>query len=360
MLDPDDPGACGRCHEGSPAHPGDVAHPAPGAPACSTCHAEPGGPLACTTCHGSGPGKAYPAGTHAAHVEPSKANAAGIACATCHPMPGAAAVIGGSHGNGSVDVVFDVKRTGAEASWDAAKQACAVGCHDQGGTRPRPTWSDTVPIACGDCHGAPPARHYPGVCTTCHREANATGTALAGGPMHMNGQVDLGDGSAKCGACHGGDPNDRGNPLPATDAHGAHANPTLTVPVACGDCHAVPQDIHAPGHMDGRVGVTLAGRALDRSSVPTYDAAASSCAGVACHGAGLVDPPAIVPAWRDTSGAASACGACHPTPPSMHTPSTSCDRSVCHGAEVRRANGVLSITDFGKSLHVNGVTDVVQ
>jgi hypothetical protein len=44
----------------------------------------------------------------------------------------------------------------------------------------------------------------------------------------------------------------------------------------------------------------------------------------------------------------------------MHTPSTSCDRSICHGAEVNRANGVLSITSAGRSLHINGVIDSVQ
>src|SRR4029077_17257121 len=59
MLDPGDPNACGRCHDGTFSRPAGVTAAAPGAPACTTCHDQPGGVLACSTCHGSG-NKAYP------------------------------------------------------------------------------------------------------------------------------------------------------------------------------------------------------------------------------------------------------------------------------------------------------------
>ena len=85
------------------------------------------------------------------------------------------------------------------------------------------TWTQApAPVGCNDCHLSPPANHYTGACTGCHAEANATGTALTPGPLHVNGKVDLGNGSGQCGACHGS-----GNsPWPTTQVHAAHQNPT--------------------------------------------------------------------------------------------------------------------------------------
>jgi predicted CxxxxCH...CXXCH cytochrome family protein len=104
--------------------------------------------------------------------------------------------------------------------------------------------------------------------------------------------------------------------------------------------------------------LTRGGRAAYGGATPSYGG--GSCSDVACHGARLQDPPAVVPSWKDPSGAASACGACHGIPPLQHTSSTSCDRSNCHGAEIARGIGSLGITDFGKTLHVNGVIDTAQ
>ena len=173
MLDGADSEACGRCHEGTPARPLGVTFAAPGATPCTTCHTEPAGVLACGTCHAAGP--TLP-GAHAAHVAPSPSRATPLACSSCHPVPGAS-VVGGLHGNGSVEVVFDAKIVAPEASYDQKSGACAVSCHDQGGARPRPIWSDPTAMRCADCHGAPPTPHAPGPCTSCHREANATGTS---------------------------------------------------------------------------------------------------------------------------------------------------------------------------------------
>src|SRR3954469_18533566 len=99
MLDEKNQEACGRCHDGAPARPAGIVLAAPGATACTNCHAEPAGVLACSTCHGSTP-RSYPprdpcffpegrakAGAHAAHVEPSSTHPA-MECATCHPAPG--------------------------------------------------------------------------------------------------------------------------------------------------------------------------------------------------------------------------------------------------------------------------------
>jgi predicted CxxxxCH...CXXCH cytochrome family protein len=120
----------------------------------------------------------------------------------------------------------------------------------------------------------------------------------------------------------------------------------------------VPPSVLAPGHLDGLVTVAFSGRALARGgALPVYDG--DSCRDVACHGASLREPPAVVPSWTDSSGAASACGSCHGAPPINHTASTSCDRSTCHGTEVSRSvQGVLGITPSGESVHINGVVDV--
>jgi predicted CxxxxCH...CXXCH cytochrome family protein len=362
MLDPQAPDACGRCHDGAPSRPEGVTSAAPGAPACTSCHDQPGGALACSTCHGSG-SLAYPprdpcffpqdaahGGAHAVHVQPSAARAGGLACSTCHPVPGDP-VIGGLHGGGSVEIVFDPQVVGAEASYDRATQTCAVSCHDRGGARPRPRWSDTTPVGCGDCHGAPPNGHYPGACNRCHAEADATGTALSGGPLHLNGKVDLGDGSGQCGACHGtGD-----SPWPSTGAHASHQNATLTAPLDCANCHVVPSAVLDPVHLDGTVHVTFGELAVARGASPSWDGA--RCAGVACHGANLADP-AAVPAWNDATAAQAACGACHGIPPTGHTPSIDCSRADCHGAEVANGtDGAPSITAAGKALHIDGIVE---
>jgi predicted CxxxxCH...CXXCH cytochrome family protein len=362
MLDPNDPNACGRCHDGAPTTPPEVSSPAPGAPACTNCHTQPGGALACSTCHGSGataspprdlcffPADAANAGAHAAHVQPSAARPAGLACATCHPVPGNP-VIGGLHGDGTVEIVFDPTAVAGEASYDRTTQTCAVYCHDQGGARPRPTWSETAPMACGNCHGAPPSGHFVGACSNCHQEANATGTALSGGTLHLNGHVDLGNGSGLCGACHGtGD-----SPWPSTAAHSAHQNPTLTVSLDCTTCHIVPTTVLDPVHLDGTVHVTFAGLATARGSLPVWDGA--RCTNVGCHGAELADP-AAAPVWTDTSGAQAQCGACHGVPPTQHTASTDCSRADCHSAEVSLgANGTPTIAPAGLPLHVDGIIE---
>lgn len=362
MLDARDENACGRCHDGAPARPSDVTSSAPRATACTSCHEEPGGALACGTCHGSG-AKSYPprdpcffpsdgarGGAHAAHVEKGALLAEGLPCSACHPVTGTD-VMSGLHGNGGIEIVFDESRVGPHPSYDRSTGICSVSCHDRGGARARPAWSETSEMRCGDCHGAPPARHYAGACTQCHAEADATGMHLSATTLHMNGKVDLGDGSGTCGACHG-----RGDdPWPTTQAHGAHAAPAVTTASECTSCHVVPSTVGDPGHLDGMVQIRFSGRAVDRGARATWNG--QSCQDVACHGAELVDPPPFVPVWSDRSGVASTCDGCHRLPPTGHTASGSCDRGECHGSEIVRNGSTLSISESGKLLHVNGRID---
>jgi predicted CxxxxCH...CXXCH cytochrome family protein len=360
MFDGNDADACGRCHDGTPARPANVTSPAPGATACTKCHNEPQGVLACNTCHGMGgvsrdpcffPQDAATSGAHRAHLAPSTTRPP-FTCSTCHPTPGAN-VIGGVHGNGSVEIAFDERQVGSERNYDRAAGACGVSCHDRGGARPRPHWTESEAMKCTDCHGAPPAGHYRGSCKTCHKQANSDGSGLFSGMLHLNGKIDLGDGSGGCGACHGSGQD----PWPTTAAHPAHKSPTLAAPIECTTCHAVPTTIHDPGHMNGTVEVTLSELALARGAKAIWDG--KSCNQVACHGAVLRDVPAVTPVWTDTTEAARACGACHGIPPSQHTASISCDRSTCHGSEVDRTLTTIAISPAGRALHANGTIDAV-
>lgn len=335
MLKADDGDACGRCHDGVPVKPGGFAFAAPGATPCTSCHAEPGGTLACGTCHGA-PGKLYPPRdpcfhpeaasdrAHPAHAGPSASREGGLPCSACHPQP-ALGDLGGTHTDGHVEVWFDYALAGRDARFDPTTKKCSGTCHAHGGARPEVAWSGAAeaPMKCNDCHAAPPPDHYRGACTSCHREANAVGTELASPKLHVNGRVDLGDGSGRCGACHGqGD-----SPWPSTGAHPAHAAPADAKPVACETCHEVPRagDRHPIGR--GGAAVRLSGLAINGGSRATYDASTKTCAATYCHQGAAASVPA--PRWTD-GAKARACGACHATPPPPpHPPSSACEQ--CHG-----------------------------
>lgn len=355
MLDPSDADACGTCHAGVATRPAGIALAAPGAPSCTSCHTTPEGALGCGTCHGQGT-RAHPPRdrcffpsdpidrAHAAHAEPSASRAEGLACSTCHPTPTSGAPAG-VHANGWVDVWFDFAVAGREARFDPSRKSCTGTCHARGGARPAPAWSEPA-MTCDDCHASPPADHPRGACTSCHHEANADGTALTTPRLHANGKVDLGDGSGRCGACHG----DGDDPWPRTGAHQAHADPKSSRPVACETCHAVPSGAERHPEGKGQAGVRLAGLAGRGGRRPSYDPATKTCAGTYCHeGAGATRP---APRWTDTSPAS--CASCHGAPPpAPHAQSTACGGAICHQG---RTDG-LTITPAGRLRHVDGSID---
>lgn len=309
MLDATNADACGKCHAGAAAS---AASAAPGATTCTTCHRE--SVLACNTCHGAA--KAYPprdacffptesGGAHAAHVEPSASTPAGVPCASCHPVP-TVGLPGGTHGDGAVQVYL------AGGSFDAATKACTTACHAGiGALRPTPKWTDEV--KCGDCHSVPPPAHPAGTCANCHSPL-----------LHANGRVDLGDGSGKCGACHGtGD-----DPRPKTAAHAKHA-------FDCSTCHATDSK-----HPNGELSVRLLGLAAKGGRSPVYDPASKSCGSTYCHDLG--GGTNRTPKWSETI---SGCNSCHSSPPPPpHTASAACGTAGCH------------LDVVGK--HVNGAIDL--
>ena len=355
LRDATGPDVCARCHEGAgmPA----TTSAAPGATACTTCHAEPGGVFACTTCHGS-PGNAAPprlscfapqparADAHTAHVLPSGARAEGLACAGCHPTPAGPGTFDGAHADGHVEVWFDYAIAGRLAAFDPSTERCAGTCHDAGGARPQPSWTD-APMTCADCHGAPPAGHYAGACNRCHAEANSDGTSLQNARLHLNGRVDRGDGTGTCGSCHGSG----ADPWPTTGAHAAHARPSQGQPVPCETCHEVPTAT-SPHPSGGAAQVRLGGLALASARRPSYDVATRTCAQTYCHdGAGAAKP---APRWDDGPPAA-ACGACHASPPPPpHAAVATCAGTSCHRGSTD-ATGQL--TPLGAAHHVDGRID---
>jgi hypothetical protein len=65
--------------------------------------------------------------------------------------------------------------------------------------------------------------------------------------------------------------------------------------------------------------------------------------------------PAL-PRWTDASGAASACGACHGTPPGFpHGPGTAC--GTCHSGIAELGPTGLAIAPAKAGRHADGVTD---
>ncbi|MEZ4293470.1 MAG: hypothetical protein R3B70_00715 [Polyangiaceae bacterium] len=288
---------------------------------CRSCHGDDygGGPVGfscnqagchvngvewCGTCHD---GKSPPepeTGGHPAHP---------FDCGSCHRVPQSAREY--AHPNGKVAVTPKglAEAGGATPVWNPDDRRCQnTYCHGP----ESPDWdSPTGPLPCDACHGAPPDTHAPFAvavaaapegCSPCH--------PLPGDPAHLDGHLDFTE--PTCSQCHGSTPD--GAPPRALDgatspesrgvgAHARHLDATLFDrigrPAECDDCHEVPKDTRAEGHIDDSppAGVRL----WDGD----YDPQTASCV-VACHW-----NQAPGPVWTDTSGAPRACDACHGFPP---------------------------------------------
>lgn len=279
---------------------------------CLKCHGD--GPTACSTCHGDGP----TSGNHTIHrVE------AGLACAECHTVPAAWDTPGHI---GAVEVTFGALASKTPAAFDG--ETCTVYCHGPA----RPQWNAMPVRGCDRCHGAPPPPSHPPQpeCASCHP---------ASAP-HVDGALQVG---SACDGCHGRD----GDPAPPNDlggnqfttalgvgAHQAHLGvPSgLRAPVACGECHAVPQTVNAAGHLDSPLPAEVTpGLGWDRTT--------ATCATAWCHG------PAT-PVWTQSGGAF--CGSCHGVPPATASHDASMNLSSC-----------ASCHPAGFDRHIDGVLDVL-
>lgn len=177
----------------------------------------------------------------------------------------------------------------------------------------------------------------------------------------------------ECSACHGGNLpanpsspelvaappyNLAGDTDPKARGNGAHAAHLLensrARTVQCSECHLVPDELYAPGHVDSPypAELTFSGPATAFEAVPGYDAETQSCANTFCHGGHFVGGrpsggDLVQPVWTDTSGAPAECGSCHGLPPpSPHPPEAEC--SDCH-------KNISPEGDFTRpDLHVDG------
>lgn len=164
--------------------------------------------------------------------------------------------------------------------------------------------------------------------------------------------------AAACTPCHG-DPA-AGNAAPprsvrgATDtaqlavgAHQAHLTAgALHQPIACGECHVVPDAVDAPGHMGKEYAAVVFGP-LAGGAAASWDRAAATCA-TYCHGATLSGGSHTAPQWTRVDGTQATCGACHGVPPpAPHVQSTGC--GDCHDG--------YTATTVNLATHVDGKID---
>ena len=304
----------------------------------------------------------YPGvGAHDIHLNASGTHAA-LACDECHVVP--AAVDSPGHADSALpaEVVFGtLAKTGErEPVFDAATQTCGnTYCHRTA----EAVWSlpRTSADACGTCHALPPPAPHPQSdrCSTCHADViDAEGRIIAP-ELHVDGSVEYKAGD--CKNCHGG----AENPAPPIDtlgnsdfsaigvgAHQVHLQGGASSrPLACGECHIVPEHVEDPTHIDAPPAeVTFSGVGASAEHHPSWDRTSRTCAGSYCH-APTPGDDRTSPLWNIEKPLD--CTSCHGAPPPLpHPQTTTC--SACHGAVVGSDNHTI----IDRSRHVDGTVDV--
>lgn len=177
---------CTSCHPASAPHLDGIVQLGTG---CNGCHGDASSPAPPRDLSGETSTLALGVGAHRAHLDVPSGLRGPIACATCHAVPTALADAG------HIDTPLPAE-VAPSLEWDRATATCASSqCHGDA----RPVWTTSATVACGTCHGIPPATpsHAPDLpltsCVTCHPlSVTATGAIrLEGGTStHMNGLVD--------------------------------------------------------------------------------------------------------------------------------------------------------------------------
>ncbi|MDF1564543.1 MAG: CxxxxCH/CxxCH domain-containing protein [Deltaproteobacteria bacterium] len=360
---------CAAC-EGAP-----LADGVPDDLSCSTCHGGPESSAPPSALSGETATEAIGVGAHQAHLQDGAIRAA-LPCESCHVVPaeiGAAGHVDPLPAEVSFEAGLD-KATG-QGTWDRTTATCSeVYCHGvtlAGGTTKTPVWTlvDGSQSQCGSCHGNPPVTPtHPAAsqCHLCHRgTVAADGSIDVAGGMHIDGKLDV-DGTA-CDSCHGGS----GEPAPPLDLAG---NTETTAPgvgahrehlaasswhrtMICDDCHLVPGQIDAAGHLDtpAPAELTWAGIAIADGAAPTYDRTTGACADAYCHGGTLKLGPGTVPApvWTVVDDSQDACGACHGVPPGgSHPPVSPTECGSCHPWS--------GLTPDDPATHIDGKVDLAS
>ncbi len=305
----------------------------------------------------------YPGvGAHQIHLAASATHAA-IACDECHSIPKQTNSKGHADSRRPAELVFGALASTGERhpTYDAATETCGdTYCHRSANavwTSPRS--SDR---ACGSCHGLPPPAPHPQSerCSSCHGRVVDDARHIIDPALHVNGSVEYDPPS--CTTCHGSGMD----PAPPVDTHGnvattfvgvgahqAHLGPNvLGRPLACTECHTVPNKVDAPGHIIGMpapVLLTSVGTSGGHDAAH-FDPATRTCADTWCHGAGTTGHGAS-PDW--TSSTTLGCDSCHANPPAApHPQMKECSR--CHSDIV----GTDNVTIIDPTRHVDGHVDV--
>jgi predicted CxxxxCH...CXXCH cytochrome family protein len=306
---------------------------------------------------------AYPGvGAHALHLDASGTHGA-IACSECHIVPERTDSPGHADSARPAPIVFGTLAStgGLTPRYDSVARTCTGSwCH---GDHAGAVWTEprSSQAACGSCHGLPPPLPHPQSerCEACHGDVIGADRHFINPALHVDGKVEVSPGA--CTTCHGSDDN----PAPPSDtlgkqtsasigvgAHRAHlAGGAFSRPLACTECHVVPQAADDPGHIEGLPArVALMGVAASSGRDPTWSHTAASCSNTWCHGPspGQANDS---PTW--TSSQALTCTSCHGAPPPAPHPQLS-NCSHCHGAVVGSDNHTI----IDRTKHVDGTVDI--
>ncbi len=373
---------CSECHGADFGGGGSAA-------SCLTCHEA--GPTDCATCH-RGP---ISTGAHQAHLNLGSLQHQ-INCENCHQVPQkwddrGHIVNDGVRDDAPAEVIFSglaiwegAPPTRTEpARYDSSSKTCsAVYCH-AGTVEPDhtlPRWEQLGPLACDGCHGNPPADHESDRCFHCHAPVVDRDNQLARLELHLDGALDLGGADGNCRLCHGDASNVappfdlEGDTSPLKLSVGAHrihlVSPRrLATPVACNECHVVPESVADIGHVDTALPAEVfapgSGDLARRDGAePRWDHETGTCSDVYCHGGGdalgVDQSPDVLRTliWNRNDHTDVYCGSCHGVPPldGTHDPTaTVFDCFGCHSASVDDFGGILL-----PGAHLNGVVDVTR
>lgn len=333
------------------------------------------GERTCNACHGNEQNSAPPTdlsgnsdttlvgvGAHQKHLAGGDKTRP-VMCSECHHEPANTNDPGHIDTDPPAEVIFSGVSiaNGSAPTWDRGQARCSnTWCHGRpGGTSMEPVWTqvDGKQASCGGCHGIPPAAPHPQDalnCEYCHRDNAGPGLAIKDRNRHVDGKIDFAEG---CSSCHGFPPAPALSGATETSdigvgAHKAHIDGgSFSRKVACNECHVVPGDLFAAGHIDTGMPaeVTFSGVSVAEAQTPVWDHATATCTGSYCHGGTLLGGSNTNPVW--TQAGQAGCGSCHGLPPPAPHPNIS-DCSMCHGSVV---NAEMQIVDREK--HINGTVD---
>jgi len=162
----------------------------------------------------------------------------------------------------------------------------------------------------------------------------------------------------ECTTCHGGilpapfeaaPPTSlAGDSAPSARGVGAHEAHLTTGawarPIACVDCHLVPDDVDAEGHIDtpypAEIHFPRVARAYEAE--PFFEVETGRCSDTFCHGGSFVGGrpsggTSTEPTWTSQDAAITACDGCHGLPPPEPHPEGDLCADCHHDIDAERA-----------------------